>query len=224
VRVLKFVFIQPFQVQKEKNVETPIASNFVTVQQGRIHYLEAGPADAPPVLFLHGASFSAQTWQDLGTLALLAQQGYHAVAVDLPGFGQSGRISGQPLDFLIELIEHLNLTQPVLISPSMSGGYSLPLVTRHPEKLKGFVPIAPVSLPTYEKQLQGNALPTLAIWGSNDQIVPVEQAERLCRLMSNAKLIVLENAGHACYMRATADFHQHLLNFVESCHRSGLTL
>ncbi len=200
-------------------MEAPIASNFVTIQQARIHYLEAGPPDAPAVLFLHGASFSAQTWQDLGTLALLVEHGHRAVVIDLPGFGQSSRVSGQPLDFLIELMNQLNLIQPVLVSPSMSGGYSLPLVVQHPEKLKGFVPVAPVSIPTYEKQLQGVALPTLAIWGSNDQIVPVEQGERLCQWMPNAQLVVLENAGHACYMRATTEFHQHLLKFVEDCHQ-----
>jgi pimeloyl-ACP methyl ester carboxylesterase len=199
-------------------METAITSNFVTIQQGHIHYLEAGPAGAPSVLLLHGASFSAQTWQELGTLALLAQQGYRAVAVDLPGFGGSQRVSGQPQDFLLELMERLNLIQPVLVSPSMSGNYSLPLVVQHPEKLKGFVPVAPVGIPTYEKQLKGITLPTLAIWGSNDQIVPVTQAERLCHLMPNAHKAILENAGHACYMRATAEFHQYLIKFVERCH------
>ena len=201
-------------------METPIQSKFVTIQQGRIHYLEAGPPGAPSVLFLHGASFSAQTWQDLGTLALLAQNGYWAVAVDLPSFGQSGRVSGQPQDFLLELMERLSLTQPVLVSPSMSGGYSLPLVAQQPEKLKGFVAVAPVGIPSFERQLKGIELPTLAIWGSNDQIVPVTQAERLCHLLPNAQKVILENAGHACYMRATDDFHQHLIQFVESCHRS----
>jgi pimeloyl-ACP methyl ester carboxylesterase len=202
-------------------MDTAITSKFTPIQQGRIHYLEAGPADAPPVLLLHGASFSAQTWRELGTLALLAEHGYRAVAVDLPGFGQSERVLSQPEDFLIDLLVRLGLRPPVLVSPSMSGGYSLPLVARHPEKLKGFVPVAPVSLPTYEKQLAGVALPTLAIWGSNDQIVPVEQAERLCRQMPNAQLVILENAGHACYMRATAEFHRRLIGFVKRCHGSS---
>lgn len=199
-------------------METPITSNFATIQQGRIHYLETGLPDAPAVLFLHGASFSAQTWQDLGTLALLAEQGYRAVAIDLPGFGQSDQISGQPPDLLLELMERLNLTQPVLVSPSMSGHYSLSLVVQHPEKLSGFVAVAPVGIPSFERQLKGIELPTLAIWGSNDQVVLVTQAERLCHWMPNAHKVILENAGHACYMRATAEFHQHLLRFVESCH------
>jgi pimeloyl-ACP methyl ester carboxylesterase len=195
-------------------METPIESKYITLQQARIHYLEAGLAEGPPVLLLHGASFSAQTWRELGTLALLAQQGYRAIAVDLPGFGLSEPTSLLPLGFLLELIEGLKLGQPVLVSPSMS----FPLVAAHPDKLKGFVPVAPVGISSYEKELQGNALATLAIWGSNDRIVPVEQAERLCKVMTNARLVILPNAGHACYMRATTEFHTHLLGFVQECY------
>lgn len=36
------------------------------------------------VLFLHGARFGARNWDDIGTLELLAEKGYRAVAVDLP--------------------------------------------------------------------------------------------------------------------------------------------
>ena len=198
--------------------EPTIASQYVTVRQIRIHYLEAGDSGRPAVLLLHGASFSAQTWQDLGTLSLLAEQGYRAVAVDLPGFGQSepGK-PDQPEVFLAEIMEQLTLDRPVLVSPSMSGGYSLPLVARHPEKLRGFVAVAPVSVARYEPELAGNQLPTLALWGSDDRIVPLEQAERLVRAMPNARLVVLENAGHACYLQATAEFHRHLTQFVAAC-------
>lgn len=49
-------------------------------------------------------------------------------------------------------------------------------------------------------------------------VVAEEQARRLCRMMPNARLVVLEEAGHACYMRATAEFHQHLLAFVAGSH------
>ena len=196
-------------------MEITIDSHVIILQQTRIHYLEAGTPDWPAVLFLHGASFSAQTWQDLGTLTLLAQHSYRAIAVDLPGFGQSESGEFPPLDFLLELLEHLPLDKPILVSPSLSGMYSLPFVATHPEKLAGFVPVAPVGIGTYEDQLQGNPLPTLAIWGSNDHIVPIEQAELLCGLLPQSRKILLEDAGHACYLRATPEFHAHLLQFVQ---------
>ncbi|NET60630.1 MAG: alpha/beta hydrolase, partial [Symploca sp. SIO2E6] len=56
----------------------------MTIQGTKIHYLAVGATTAKTVLLLHGASFSAQTWQEIGTLQLLAQKGYQGIAVDLP--------------------------------------------------------------------------------------------------------------------------------------------
>jgi pimeloyl-ACP methyl ester carboxylesterase len=61
-----------------------IASKFVMIQGGTIHYLQTGEPNSKSVLFLHGASFNAQTWQELGTLNLLAEKGYRAVGIKLP--------------------------------------------------------------------------------------------------------------------------------------------
>jgi abhydrolase domain-containing protein 14 len=49
--------------------------------------------------------------------------------------------------------------------------------------------------------------------------VPVAQADLLLEMMPNARKIMLENAGHACYMRATDEFHQQLLQFIETVYR-----
>jgi len=199
-------------------METTIESNYLIIHNKKVHYLEAGRSHLAAVLVLPGAGFSAQTWWDLGTLTLLAKNGYRAVAIDLPGYGKSETQYCGKADFLPDLLESLNIVQPVIVSHSMSGLYSLPLVVNHPEKLNGFVAVAPVRIDSFEAQLRGNTVPTLAIWGSDDNVVPVAQAESLCQLMPNAEKIILENAGHACYMRATNEFHEHLLEFVERCH------
>lgn len=193
-----------------------IKSKYLQIQGRKIHYLEARESANKSVLFLHGASFTAQTWQEIGTLKVIADKGYRVVAIDLPGYGSSQNKFTSRSEFLRELIEELNLDKPILVSPSMSGGYSLSFIVKYPEKLSGFVPIAPVGIPGVAQQLQGIALPTLAIWGSNDGIVPVAQADLLLEMMPNARKIILENAGHACYMRATDEFHQQLLQFTET--------
>lgn len=194
-----------------------IASNFIQIQDAKIHYLEAGENNDFAVLFLHGASFSAQTWQEIGVLKFIAEHGYRAIAVDLPGYGNSERRTGSNIDFLLQIMAGLNLSKPVLVSPSMSGNYSLPLVAKKFDRLSGFVPIAPVGIPIFTQQVKAIELPALLIWGSNDNIVPIEQADELLKVFLHAEKIVLENAGHACYMRATREFQEHLINFVKRC-------
>ena len=116
-------------------MDTNITSQYVNLENARIHYLEAGVTNSNCVLFLHGASFSAQTWEEIGTLQLLASRGYRGVAVDIPGYGRSQRISVSPQGFLLELLELLQLDRPVIVSPSMSGNYSLPFVIERGELL-----------------------------------------------------------------------------------------
>lgn len=58
------------------------------VQSIAVNYKEVLPSGGPAkldLLFLHGASFSSQTWKDIGTLQLIAALGHRAIAVDLPG-------------------------------------------------------------------------------------------------------------------------------------------
>lgn len=197
-------------------------NQFVTIQQQKIHYFEmVGKTPNTNilgnVLLLHGASFTAQTWYDLGTLPTLAMKGYRAVAIDLPGYGQSSAIPNiDPVSFMRELINTLQLDAPVIISPSMSGSFSLPFLIAYPDQIKALVAVAPVGIIRYEEKLTGLNIPVLAIWGSNDHIVPVTQVELLSQLMPKVTKVILPDAGHACYLKATSQFHQHLMTFIAS--------
>src|SRR6202034_4268780 len=52
----------------------------------KIFYREAGPADAPVLLLLHGYPTSSHMFRNL--IPLLADR-YHVIAPDLPGFGNT---------------------------------------------------------------------------------------------------------------------------------------
>ena len=74
--------------------------------------------------------------------------------MDLPGYGKSDHapFRGSRGDFLSDLVNALDLLRGgsvVIISPSMSGRFSLPFLISHPEKVKGYVPVAPVMTENY---------------------------------------------------------------------------
>lgn len=184
-----------------------------------LHLLAGGPEGAPAVLLLHGAAFTSATWQELGTLDLLAGRGLRVVAVDLPGYGKSpaGDLSAARL--LEELLPALGLSRPVLVAPSMSGHYALPFLAAHPERLAGLVAIAPAGVPEWAPRLSGCAVPALVVWGTADKVFPVAQAKTLADSFRAATPLYLEGARHPAYLDATDAFHDALLEFVEQVAR-----
>ena len=194
-----------------------INSKFTTVSGKQVHYLDAGTQGSQAVVLLHGASFSASTWQEIGTLEGLSSAGYHAIAVDLPGFGQSEQADTSPGTWLGEFFDRLRLEAPVLLAASMSGGYALPFITSQPERIAGFVAVAPVGITAYRDQLQRITAPVLAIWGERDQIVPISDAELLVRSVKQGQLLLIPNGSHAPYMSDPALFNRELMQFVARC-------
>ena len=193
-----------------------IASLLAVVAGKEVHYLATSGNDLSIVL-LHGASFSSETWKKTGTLEALASAGYRAFAIDLPGFGQSEPVSASPADWLGELLEVLSLETPVLLAASMSGGYALPFVTAHPERFRGLVAVAPVNIPMYREQFPKISAPVLAIWGEQDRIVPIRDAELLVNSVKQGRLVVIPNATHAPYMSDPETFNRELLQFMAMC-------
>jgi pimeloyl-ACP methyl ester carboxylesterase len=189
-------------------------SRWIEAEGSWVRYLVAGPESGRAVVLLHGASFSAETWRTIGTLETLAQAGYLAYAVDLPGFGGSSPSVGSPRTWLRVLLDLLKIERPVIVSPSMSGRFAFPLVTDEPERVAGLVAVAPVGITTYQRQLAQITAPVLAIWGEHDQIVMREQADLLVRAVKNGRLVIIPGAGHAPYMNNPEAFNAHLLQFL----------
>jgi alpha-beta hydrolase superfamily lysophospholipase len=66
---------------------TATTNKRVDVDGLEVFYREAGPADAPVLLLLHGFPSSSHMFRDL--IPKLAGDTYRVIAPDLPGFGQS---------------------------------------------------------------------------------------------------------------------------------------
>ena len=59
----------------------------------------------------------------------------------LTGYGKSSKYDGDRGEFLIQLIKALSPNvNPILVSPSMSGTFSLPLLKKDPDLICGYIP------------------------------------------------------------------------------------
>ena len=194
-----------------------ITSQFLTIDGKQVHYLTAGPENKKEIILLHGASFSSATWQKIGTLDALTSAGYHAFAIDLPGYGQSEAGSMSPEKWMSELFDQLKVKSPILLAASMSGGYALPFITSQPESIAGFVAVAPVGIPAHRDRLHSIAVPVLAVWGEHDNLIPISDAELLVNSVKHGQLTVIKGGTHAPYMSEPELFNQKLLEFAAQC-------
>jgi soluble epoxide hydrolase/lipid-phosphate phosphatase len=65
----------------------PVTRKTAVTADGQISYLEAGPADGPLVMLVHGWPATAITWSP--QIDALAAAGFRVVAPDMRGYGQS---------------------------------------------------------------------------------------------------------------------------------------
>jgi abhydrolase domain-containing protein 14 len=195
---------------------SPVKEKEVRVSGKKLHYLEAGDPSRLHVFLLHGARFSSETWRELGTLGILAGAGFHPLALDLPGYGRSEVTPLEPEEFLAEAMTALGIESAAVVSPSMSGQYSFPLLIRAPERVGGFVPVAAAGSDRYLRLLKKVKVPTLIVWGEKDEIIPMQKSDALAAVLEDSKRVILKGAGHPCYVDSPEEFHRELLLFLRS--------
>jgi pimeloyl-ACP methyl ester carboxylesterase len=107
-----------------------------------LHYVSAG-SDGTPVLLVHGFP---ETWWAFHKLIPLLAAEHRVIAVDLPGFGDSGDPSGNgtsaiAAETLRRLIDELDLGAVHLTGQDISGVTTFRLAAVHPELVRSFAAI-----------------------------------------------------------------------------------
>ncbi|BFZ03816.1 hypothetical protein BsWGS_06854 [Bradybaena similaris] len=209
-------------VAESKTVEVPVANKTVKIYTEQVSRKDGEPV--LDVLFLHGMRFSSQTWLEVMTLHKVAGWGYRAVAIDLPGYGQSTNTlePEHNADFLAALISVLKLTRPVIVSPSMSGAFSLPFLFDDPmtstERAVAYVPVAPILTSQFVSQFQKSQIPTLILVGTKDTVNGKESTADLKHL-PNSTYAPIEGASHPCYLDNPDAWHTLLYHFLKHLSR-----
>ncbi len=114
---------------------------FITVNDVKLHVVEAGPQDGEVVLFLHGYPEFWYSWRK--QLNFFADKGYRAIAPDQRGYNLSDKpegIDAYQLDKLAGdiagLIDALGVDQVNLVGHDWGSLVTWWTATRYPEKLK----------------------------------------------------------------------------------------
>jgi haloalkane dehalogenase len=120
--------------------------------QLRVHYLDEGPAEAPPVLLLHGEPSWCYLYRKM--VPILVAAGHRVIAPDLVGFGRSDKPSRREdytyqrhVDWMQSVIEQLKLKEITLVCQDWGGLIGLRLVAESPQ-LFARVVAANTMLPT----------------------------------------------------------------------------
>jgi pimeloyl-ACP methyl ester carboxylesterase len=109
-----------------------------------LFYREAGPADAPVLLLLHGFPSSSRMFRDL--IPLLSGT-YHTIAPDYPGFGHSS-VPGRSAfrytfnglaDITQKLLDRLRIESFALYVMDFGAPVGFRLALAHPEQLTGLI-------------------------------------------------------------------------------------
>jgi pimeloyl-ACP methyl ester carboxylesterase len=114
-------------------------SHFADIDGVRIHYQEKGTGT--PLVLIHGYASSTYSWKDV--FEPLAQS-FHVIAVDLKGFGFSGKPDGdysrRAQAVLVEhLLQHLNIQKAWLGGNSMGGEVALNVALANPQRVAGLI-------------------------------------------------------------------------------------
>jgi pimeloyl-ACP methyl ester carboxylesterase len=105
-----------------------------------VFYREAGRADAPAILLLHGFPTSSHMYRNL--IPRLADR-WRVIAPDLPGFGFSAAPDRHSFDRLAEVIEglteQLGLTRFAVMVFDYGAPVGFRLALRHPERIAAII-------------------------------------------------------------------------------------
>lgn len=108
----------------------PFEARYIQAGDVRLHYVDEGPSDAPPLLFVHGNPTWSYIWRK--PIAALSAHGRRCVAFDHMGFGRSDKpphparyTLAAHVEHALALIDQLDLADTTLVAHNWGGPIGL---------------------------------------------------------------------------------------------------
>jgi cis-3-alkyl-4-acyloxetan-2-one decarboxylase len=156
----------------------PYEPRFVDAGEISLHYVDEGPPDTPPLLFVHGNPTWSYLWRR--PIAELSARGHRCVAFDHMGFGRSDKppqLSAYSLERHIEnalaLIDALDLSDVTLIGHDWGGPIGLGALLERRDRLRALVLMntwaweLPSFLPPFLREFRTEGLGEILALGGN---------------------------------------------------------
>jgi pimeloyl-ACP methyl ester carboxylesterase len=132
-------------------LEGPIVCEHRYVDLGHgvtIHVADAGPADGPAVMLVHGFPENWWEWHEL--IGPLAADGYRVLCPDLRGAGwssapRSSYAKDEMADDLAAVLDQLGVEKVKLVAHDWGGPVAFIMMLHHPAKVTGFMGVNTVA-------------------------------------------------------------------------------
>ncbi len=156
----------------------------------RLSYLEAGPADGPALLLLHGLASDSGTWDR--AIGPLAAHGLHVIAIDLLGHGDSDKPStGYLLDdfarCLDGFLDAVGVPSATVCGHSLGGAVAVHLGYHYPKRVERLVLVSAGGLGREVHPILRAATlpvaPRVVAWAMRPRMLRIYARPRLHRML-----------------------------------------
>ena len=121
----------------------PASGHYVPAGDVRIFVQEEGPAGGLPVVLIHGFGAWSETWKR--TMSVLAAHGFRAIALDVPPFGFSEKVTDgsfsrqEQARRILRVLDSLQVGQVALAGHSIGGRPTIEAALLAPDRIKALI-------------------------------------------------------------------------------------
>jgi pimeloyl-ACP methyl ester carboxylesterase len=195
-------------------------SHFVNVDGVRIHFQEFGDPSKPSLILIHGYTASLYVWHKVAPL--LADEGFHVVALDLVGFGYTSKphwfeyTIGAQARIVSRFMQRLGIGRATIVGSSYGGAIAMTLALDY----SGFVEkLILLDAVCNDEVLQHPILRMVSVPGVGEALTPfLADSRALLRLRmrgtlsrTNHDLITDDRIANVLRPLMAADAHHSLL-------------
>ncbi len=150
------------EAMEPEGIWSPLPMRHVTIDGVDVAYVDSG-GHKPPVVLIHGLSSYHSFWEY--QIPHLAER-YRVLAIDLPGYGQSGRPDAPYTppwfaSIVSGWMDAVGVPRAPIVAHSMGAQISLTLALQEPEKIEALVLSGPAG---FERFTKGEADAMKSFW------------------------------------------------------------